>query len=175
MEPEPATSPSPHEGELRSKKSFADLTGTAAEIADLIGTTAKTVYQLADRGIVIRAGRGRYNMRASIRGYSEHLRSIATGRAGGEAVAAAAAGARARLAGALADKAELANAHARGRLVDAEAVLKEWTDILRMVRARMMAVPTRCGARLPHLTAHDLTTIEGEVRDALTEAGEGRA
>jgi hypothetical protein len=48
--------------------------GTAAELADWLGVTTKTVYQLADRLIVIRAGRGRYDLRASIRGYAAHMR-----------------------------------------------------------------------------------------------------
>jgi phage terminase Nu1 subunit (DNA packaging protein) len=147
---------------------------TAAVLADLLGVSSKTVRELAQRGIVIRAGRrGMYNMRASIRGYAEHMRAIATGKAGGEAVAASAAAARARLAAAQADKVELQNAHRRGALVEAAAVQAEWSDVLRGVRARMLATPSRCAARLPHLTHHDIATIEGEVRDALTEAGDG--
>ena len=118
---------------------------TAAELADLLGVTSKTVYQLADRGIVIRAGRGR-RARPGARPWPRLRRPPV----------------RVSL-GALADKAELANAHRRGALVDAEAVQREWCDTIRGVRARVMAVPTRCGARLPHLTAHDISTIEGEV------------
>jgi terminase small subunit / prophage DNA-packing protein len=76
--------------------------GTAAELADWIGVTTKTVYQLADRGIVIRAGRGCYDLRASIRGYAAHMRDLVAGRGAGEAMAAGAATARKRLAEAMA-------------------------------------------------------------------------
>jgi hypothetical protein len=31
----------------------------------------------------------------------------------------------------------------------------------------------QCAARLPHLSAHDLSTFDQEIRDALTEAGRG--
>jgi phage terminase Nu1 subunit (DNA packaging protein) len=146
---------------------------TGPELADLLGVSGKTVRELAGRGIVVRARRGAYELRASVRGYAEHLRSIATGKAGGEAVAAGAAAARKRLAEAQADKVEIANAHARGALVDAEAVQREWSEVLRMVRAGMLAVPSRCGARLPHLSAHDVGEIDVEVRAVLTEVGSG--
>src|ERR1700680_945206 len=85
----------------------------AAELADLLGVSDKTVREMARRGIIVRAGRGAYDLRASVRGYCRHLRDIATGKAGGEAVAASAAAERGRLAKAMADKVELANARAR--------------------------------------------------------------
>jgi phage terminase Nu1 subunit (DNA packaging protein) len=37
----------------------------------------------------------------------------------------------------------------------------------------MLAVPSRAAQRLPHLTAYDLSVIDSEVRDALTEIGRG--
>ena len=43
--------------------------------------------------------------------------------------------------------------------------------MLRMVLAGMLAVPSRCAARLPHLTPHDLAEIDAEIRAALTEIG----
>jgi phage terminase Nu1 subunit (DNA packaging protein) len=48
----------------------------------------------------------------------------------------------------------------------------EWSGILRTVRAGMLAVPSRCAARLPHLTAHDVAEIDAEVRAVLGEVGE---
>jgi hypothetical protein len=65
--------------------------------------------------------------------------------------------------------AELKAAQARGSLLDAEAVEREWSDVLGTVRAGMLAVPSRAGARLPHLTGHDLRDrcrgARGAVRD----------
>ena len=43
--------------------------------------------------------------------------------------------------------------------------------MLRTVRAGMLAVPTRVAARLPHLTPHDVTESDGEVRAVLVEFG----
>ena len=41
----------------------------------------------------------------------------------------------------------------------------------RAVRAGLLAVPSRCAGRLPHLTPHDVAEIDAEVRAALTELG----
>jgi phage terminase Nu1 subunit (DNA packaging protein) len=35
----------------------------------------------------------------------------------------------------------------------------------------MLAMPSRCAARLPHLTARDVSEIDAEVRAVLTEIG----
>jgi phage terminase Nu1 subunit (DNA packaging protein) len=76
---------------------------------------------------------------------------------------------RARLASAQADLAELRTAEKRGELLDAAEVERAWGGVLRTVRASMLAVPSRIGARLPHLTAADIDEIDREVRDALGE------
>jgi phage terminase Nu1 subunit (DNA packaging protein) len=43
--------------------------------------------------------------------------------------------------------------------------------VLRAVRAGMLAVPSRCAARLPHLNVHDVSGIDTEIRAALTSIG----
>lgn len=78
---------------------------------------------------------------------------------------------RARLARAQAELAETKLARQRGALLDAEAVEREWSDVLRTVRAGMLAVPSRVAQRLPHLSAHDVAEIDNEVRAALTVTG----
>jgi phage terminase Nu1 subunit (DNA packaging protein) len=80
---------------------------------------------------------------------------------------------RARLAAAQADLAELKAAKQRGTLLDAAEVESEWSGVLRTVRAGMLAVPSRVAQRLPHLTAHDVSEIDAEVRAALSEIGSG--
>jgi phage terminase Nu1 subunit (DNA packaging protein) len=78
---------------------------------------------------------------------------------------------RARLAAAQAALAEQKLARQRGSLLDAAEVEAEWSGVLRTVRAGMLAVPSRCAARLPHLTAHDVSEIDAEVRAVLTQIG----
>jgi hypothetical protein len=79
--------------------------------------------------------------------------------------------AKARLLAAQADLAETKAKAARGELLDAAEVEAEWSGVLRTVRAGMLAVPSRAAARLPHLSAHDLSEIDTEVRAVLTAAG----
>ena len=82
---------------------------------------------------------------------------------------------RARLARAQADLAEQKLARQRGSLIECEAVEREWADILRQVRAGMLAVPSRVAQRLPHLTPHDVAEIDAEVWAEIgTSMGSGR-
>jgi hypothetical protein len=69
-----------------------------------------------------------------------------------------------------ADLAELKAAQARGPLLDAEAVERERPDVLGTVRAGMLAVPSRAGARLPHLTG-SRSSRSIAVRAVLSEIG----
>jgi phage terminase Nu1 subunit (DNA packaging protein) len=83
---------------------------------------------------------------------------------------------RARLASAQADLAELKAAEKRGELLAAAEVTAAWSAVLRSVRSGLLAVPSRIGARLPHLDAIGIAAIEREIRDALTEiAADGGA
>lgn len=78
---------------------------------------------------------------------------------------------RGRLIAAQADRVELSNARQRGMLVAADAVEAEWSGVCRTIRAGMLAVPSRCAARLPHLSKHDIAEIDAEIRAALVEVG----
>jgi phage terminase Nu1 subunit (DNA packaging protein) len=126
---------------------------------------------LARRGIVVRAGRGTYVVERSLRRYCSHLRDLVTGR-GGESAIASVTVERDRLAKAQADLAEAKGRRLRRELVPAADVESEWSSILRTVRAGMLAVPPRVQQKLPHLTTHDATVIDAEVREVLTEVGQ---
>lgn len=78
---------------------------------------------------------------------------------------------RGRLAAAQADLATIKAAKLRGELVEAAAVEAEWAGVLRAVRAAMLAVPSRCAARLPHLSKHDVAEIDAEIRAGLGDIG----
>lgn len=142
---------------------------SARQLGEVLGLNERTVRELVDRGIVTRTSRGRYDLFGSVLAYVEHLRSVAAGR-GGEAASYDLTRERARLAKEQADERELRNATLRGELVEAEAVRREWSDVLRGVRSRILSVPSRVRQSLPHLTAHDVERIDGELRRALEEA-----
>jgi phage terminase Nu1 subunit (DNA packaging protein) len=76
--------------------------------------------------------------------------------------------AKIKLANEQAEKIAVQNAAARRALLPAKAVEAEWSSILREVRAGMLALPSRLQQRLPHLSLHDVATIDREIRDALS-------
>jgi phage terminase Nu1 subunit (DNA packaging protein) len=73
----------------------------------------------------------------------------------------------------LARKAKLDFQLAAGRLLAEDAVKRAWAGILGDVKSGMLAVPSRCGARLGHLTAGDIAEIDAEIRAVLQELGGG--
>ena len=81
---------------------------------------------------------------------------------------------RARLVREQADHAALKNAMLRRELLSAVEVERSWSDTLRRVRSRVLAVPSRLRQVLPHLTTHDAQAIEAELRAALEDLAHDR-
>lgn len=137
---------------------------TAAELASLVGVSNNRGRELADRGVFVRVGRNRFDTRASVAAFVAELTRTAK-----RPVAADLDREKLRVARETADKLATANAVARRDLLPASEVERAWTAVLRDVRARMLAVPSRVGSRVATLTAHDVREIEREIRDALAE------
>jgi phage terminase Nu1 subunit (DNA packaging protein) len=79
-----------------------------------------------------------------------------------------------RLAKEQADAAELRNRVLRGELVKAADVEREWSSVLRKVRADILAITSRIRQQLPHLSAHDAEIIDGEIRRTLEDVAHDR-
>lgn len=144
------------------------------EIAELFGLSLSMVRTKASEGVFVRSRRGRYDVRACIRAYVPRLREAASRSGPGSKSSGATADLNAeklRLTKAQADKEETRVARERGELVLAADVAREWSNVLRDVRNALLAVPSRCGASLPHLTATDVATMENEIRSALEGIG----
>lgn len=141
---------------------------TLQQMAALLGVSTKTVAQLVRDGHLKKAGRGKYVL-ASVTIYIEHLRTLAAKH--GRPVTANSEwnDQRTRLAKAQADEKELKAAALRGELVEADKVEREWSDVLRKVRAGVLAAPSRVRQRLPHLSAQDAAEIDAELRRTLEE------
>lgn len=138
-------------------------------LARLLGVSETTA-----RGVGVKLpGNGRWDVAASLRAYLDRLREHA-GRAGRPKASGDTETLRAeklRLTRAQADKEETRVQRERGELVEAAAVTREWANVLRDLRNALLAVPSRCGAGLPHLTATDIATIDSEIRRALEALG----
>jgi phage terminase Nu1 subunit (DNA packaging protein) len=142
-----------------------DVTGIAAEIADLLGLSIEDVAKLASSGSAVGAtGSGRSYLQASVKNYCENIRRAATGRE------SPAVEQRRRLLRATADHAEIRAAIDAGTLVDAARVEARWSGTCRLTMSMAMAVPSRVAAVLPHVSRGDISKIEDVIREKLTTA-----
>lgn len=137
----------------------------AADLAEWLGLTPNRVSALAREGVLPRNPDKRFPLRKAIRAYCDHARAGAQGRRVDSELAAE----KLRAAKATAEKLEIQNAKARGEIIAAAEVEREWADVLRGLRAAFLSLPSRAAAKLGHLTPHDLAALDAEVRDVLME------
>ena len=145
------------------------------DLAALLGMSRQSIAEQVRSGVLDRAGRAQFELLPSVNRYCDHLRKHA-GRAGRPSESNDALKAeRLRLTKAQAEAQEAKNRLASGELVEAAAVAREWQTILRDVRAAVLAVSSRYGAAMPHLSASDIATLDREIRDALEGLADGNA
>lgn len=144
---------------------------SGADMCALLGITPPMLTELKKRGIARHIGRDAWDLSATVNAYVTHLRGIAAGRGGEDHVLELTAE-RARLAKAQADAQELKNAQARGDLIRAEEAERAWSDLLRQLRSRLLALPTRLRAD-GALDGAASQLLDRALRDALTEIGGG--
>ncbi len=151
-------------------------TMTEAQLAAFLGIATSQVRTKTRDGVLIRIQGGKkgapagWDVRASLLGYLSQLREGAV--KGGPQTDELKAE-KLRLAREQADKLEIGNAAARGDMVKAADVEREWANVLRDVRSTMLAVPSRVGSKLSHLTAHDVAEIDHEIKGALEGLANG--
>lgn len=143
-----------------------------ADLCALLDISPAALTDLKKKGIAVHLKHDSYDLWTTITAYTAHLRSMAA-RWGSEAEAEGLTAARARLAREKADEAARRNAVARGALVEAAEVTRAWAEVLRKVRAQVLAVPSRLRSSLPHLTAADVAIMDREIRDTLEGLANG--
>uniref|UniRef100_A4WNS7 Phage DNA packaging protein Nu1 subunit of terminase-like protein n=1 Tax=Cereibacter sphaeroides (strain ATCC 17025 / ATH 2.4.3) TaxID=349102 RepID=A4WNS7_CERS5 len=141
----------------------------ASDLCELLSLTPGALSDLKKRGIAVHRGHDAYDLAATVTAYVVHLRGIAAGR-GGEEHTASLTAERARLAKEQADAQALKNGALRGELVAASEVERAWSDTLRKVRSRILAVPSRL-RQVVTLAPAEVDALDRELRDALMELG----
>ncbi|MBV6635866.1 MAG: terminase small subunit [Mameliella sp.] len=139
-----------------------------SDLCDLLRISPAALTGLVKRDLAVKLGHDAYDLTETVGRYVEHLRGVASGR-GDEGQVLTLTGERARLAREQADAQALKNAKLRGELVEASEVERTWSDTLRQMRARLMAIPSRLRADLPNLDPEVLTALDRALRDTLTE------
>lgn len=150
------------------QKEIADLVGNgperlplqmiSSELAHLFGCTHRTINILSERGTLSPLPNGKFDTVLSIQRYLNFSRKGGNSKLDDEKV---------RLTREQADKVEIQNQKERGELILVAEVQHTWASILKDVRQGMLAVPTRAQTRLPHLTQHDISELDLEIRSAL--------
>jgi phage terminase Nu1 subunit (DNA packaging protein) len=135
-----------------------------AVIARLLDLTERRIQQLGREGIIPKPERGQYDLVGAVRGYVHYLREQAGRNAGGAADFGTE---RVRLIKAKADLAEMEAAQMRGDLVAAMEVEQAWTDILALLKARLLILPDRL-APLVHEEA-TVPAARNLIRKAIVE------
>jgi phage terminase Nu1 subunit (DNA packaging protein) len=138
-----------------------------------LGLTSARIRQLQRDGTIKRVGRGAeaYDLAAAVRAYCDFMRDSVKRQGSTDELKAE----KVRQAKAAAEKLEIANAKSRGELVPVAEVSAAWANLLRDVRAGMLAVPARCGAELAtKLAAEDVAIIDRGIRHALEALADDR-
>lgn len=153
----------PIEGETVHRIGGKDLCG-------LLALSSGALTQLKKQGLAVHLSHDSYDLEKTVQNYVVHLRSVASG-SGTPEQGATLANERARLAKEQADAQALKNQKLRGDLVEAAEVERTWTDVLRQLRARLLAVPSRIRADRPDIDPSIANAFDRALRDALTEVG----
>ncbi|MDI6025249.1 hypothetical protein QBK99_03375 [Corticibacterium sp. UT-5YL-CI-8] len=160
----------------KSAQSLLSLTPTASrqelttegDLAAFWGVSTRQVRKLVSEAVIAKVNGRFFDRATATQGYIRHLVAAAQRRNGSDPELREQ---KLRIANEQADLLELKNQEKRGELVSAKDVESEWADLLRTVRAGLLAVPARVGARLTLPQTH-LSEIDIEIRAVLKELGE---
>lgn len=140
---------------------MSDKTQPISVISSLLDISERRVQQLSKAGVIPKAARGRYELIGSVRGYIRHLRDL---NLKGEVGNADYGTERARLVKAKADLAEMEASQMRGDLLSAPDVKVAWTEIVALMRARLLVLPDKIAP-----VVHETTSLN-QARDVIKKA-----
>jgi hypothetical protein len=132
------------------------------ELAARLGITPTRVSKLGGDGVMVRVGRGRYRLWASIKGYCEFLRKAATQRESPTALA------RKRLIEIQIKHAEARFQRECGNLVAAGAEREEIGETLRQLFRGIVNLPWALSNLSPEITRYHANEMETQLRRLLS-------
>jgi len=139
------------------------------EMAALIGVNPRTVRDLAARDLLVKIGRNKFDPRASLPRYCQHLRDAMTGRpATSEELRAE----KIRLTAAQADMAEMAKAERADLMVSVKEFEDRWGHEVTALRQGLLGLANKISVACPHLTKHEVLTVDGVIRETMERVAE---
>ena len=152
------------QGHIRYLKKQADQTGcTVAQAANHIGVTQRRFFELLDKGVIKRAGKGGYTLSDVRAEYIRNLRETAAGRGDGFIDLPVE---RALLARQQTESMSLRNAIMRSEYVSVEEVCRQVENEHATIRERLVTIP---GEMAPSLAHQPREEIETRLRDKVSE------
>lgn len=145
----------------------------SSTLAQLFDCTTRQVELLANKGICIRVGRGRYNLPASTRNYIRHLREQAAARVGHDPEKDGVA-ANVKYKDASTRLLEMRIQREAGELISVEDGRALWGSIIRQFRQMVLGLPGKMAFEIPTLTGHDRKIMERICHDGLEDVAAGR-
>jgi phage terminase Nu1 subunit (DNA packaging protein) len=146
----------------------------ASVLARLWSCSTREVRLLAERGIAVRVGPGRYARNKSTQNYIVHLREVAAGRHSKDgSVDAVKAGVQAKLQRARLD--EIRADMLEAKLISISDVEAAWAEVIFAIRNAVLSIPGRVRFGLPHMTSYDQRVLTGICREVLEETADGKA
>lgn len=142
--------------------SFLPATIGTDQMASLLGVSRQRVNALARKGVIPKEGRGQFNPLTAIPAYCAWLRDNHERKADNDALQAE----KLRLVTEQADKAAIANAKARGEVINAKEVESAWVAFCVDLRARLLAMPARIASRA-NLSRDAAKRLDDELRLAM--------
>ncbi len=142
-----------------------------AVVCEWLGITAQALSDLAKRGVLPKAGRDKWDLRAVVSAYTQHTREIAAGRKADADQALDLVQERALLARAQREFQDMRNAEKAGQLLPRTVVDQAVTDAFTRVRSALLRVPVKAASR-PQAMQNPTgirTVLDRLVRDALDE------
>ena len=140
---------------------------TAVELGHMLDLTPRRVAMLASDGVIPKARTGVYPRNECIRAYVRFLRERADAGGGSTEYSRA----RAKLTSSRAAIAEMERSRLSGELAPVNEYRAAWTAITAGLRARLLAIPSKCAPRLigKKHAADAKAIVENEIHEALED------
>lgn len=147
-------------------KNKPETVGTA-KLASILGISDRRVQHLVSEGILRKEKRGTYQLAASVQAYIAYkVESSRSGSSGTKVEE------ETRLLKARADREEIELARIRKELIPAILIKSTWQRIVASARTRFLGLHSALKTQHPDLDISVIQTLEGLVRQALTEMSE---
>lgn len=144
------------------------LVERATLAAFLANENERSIHSYAKRGLLVKAGHGRYKLLESVQNVFHEVRRQAAGRIGKqENVDAAKANADLKIS--QRELNELRIRQMKGELVSLPEVEAAWDEVALGVKQLFLSFPARARFDLPHLSGADQKVLEKLARDMLEE------